>query len=224
MRLILASASPRRADLLRSAGIDFDVIHADVDESVLPGETPEQHVRRLADAKARAVLARVGARPVLGADTVVVVDGQILGKPRDDGDARRMLRLLSGRQHVVMTGVCLLSRDGPGPAEAGYDGRSQGPADHLRQGYGGPPTPSAKAEAGHYVHMTVTMVEFAALTDAEIDGYVASGEPADKAGAYAVQGLASRFVTRIDGSYSNVVGLPVDVVYRLCKLAGLLIY
>ncbi len=111
MRLILASASPRRADLLRSAGIDFDVIHADVDESVLPGETPEQHVRRLADAKARAVLARVGARPVLGADTVVVVDGQILGKPRDDGDARRMLRLLSGRQHVVMTGVCLLNRD-----------------------------------------------------------------------------------------------------------------
>ena len=207
MRLILASASPRRADLLRSAGIDFDVIHADVDESVLPGETPEQHVRRLADAKARAVLARVGARPVLGADTVVVVDGQILGKPRDDGDARRMLRLLSGRQHVVMTGVCLLSRDGPGPAEAGYCGRSQ-----------------AKTEAGHYVDVTVTTVEFAALTDAEIDGYVASGEPADKAGAYAVQGLASRFVTRIDGSYSNVVGLPVDVVYRLCKLAGLLIY
>lgn len=193
MRLILASASPRRADLLRSAGIDFDVIHADVDESVLPGETPEQHVRRLADAKASAVLARVGARPVLGADTVVVVNGQILGKPRDDGDARRMLGLLSGRQHVVMTGVCLLSRDAP-------------------------------AEAGHYVHVTVTTVEFAALTDAEIDGYVASGEPADKAGAYAVQGLASRFVTRIDGSYSNVVGLPVDVVYRLCKLAGLLIY
>ena len=205
MRLTLASASPRRADLLRSAGIDFDVIHADVDESVLPGETPEQHVRRLAAAKARAVLARAGARPVLGADTVVVVDGQILGKPRDDGDARRMLRLLSGRQHVVMTGVCLLNS--AGPAKAGHYGRPEGPA-----------------EAGHYVNVTVTTVEFTALTDAEIDGYVASGEPADKAGAYAVQGLASRFVTRIDGSYSNVVGLPVDVVYRLCKLAGLLIY
>ena len=205
MRLILASASPRRADLLRSAGIEFDVSHANVDESVLPGETPEEHVRRLADAKARAVLARAGARPVLGADTVVVVDGQILGKPRDDGDARRMLRLLSGRQHVVMTGVCLLNS--AGPAKAGHYEQRGGPA-----------------KARHYIHVTVTTVEFAALTDAEIDGYVASGEPADKAGAYAVQGLASRFVTRIDGSYSNVVGLPVDVVYRLCKLAGLLIY
>jgi septum formation protein len=217
MRLILASASPRRADLLRSAGIDFDVIHADVDESVLPGETPEQHVRRLADAKARAVLAKAGARPVLGADTVVVVDGQILGKPRNDGDARRMLRLLSGRQHVVMTGVCLLNS--AGPAKAGHDeqGGSPAKAAHYEQ-RGGP------AEAGHYVQVTVTTVEFAVLTDAEIDEYVASGEPADKAGAYAVQGRASRFVTRIDGSYSNVVGLPVDVVYRLCKLAGLLIY
>ena len=211
MRLILASASPRRADLLRSAGIDFDVIHADVDESVLPGETPEQHVRRLADAKARAVLARVGARPVLGADTVVVVDGQILGKPRDDGDARRMLRLLSGRQHVVMTGVCLLNA--AGPAKAG----------HYEQ-RGGPAEAEHDLSPGSNTAVATTTVELAALTDAEIDGYVASGEPADKAGAYAVQGLASRFVTRIDGSYSNVVGLPVDVVYRLCKLAGLLIY
>lgn len=192
--MILASASPRRAELLRAARIEFDVIRADVDESVLPGESPEQHVRRLAEAKARAVLARSPDRPVLGADTVVVVDGEILGKPSDNVDARRMLRLLSGRQHVVMTGVCLLRPDGP-------------------------------SEAGHYVPVAVaaTMVEFAPLSDVEIDWYAASGEPADKAGAYGVQGLASRFVTRIDGSYSNVVGLPVAVVYRLCKAAGLLI-
>ena len=194
VRLILASASPRRAELLRAARIEFDVIRADVDESVLPGESPEEHVRRLAEAKARAVLARSGDRPVLGADTVVVVDGEILGKPSDNVEARRMLRLLSGRQHVVMTGVCLLRPDGP-------------------------------AEAGHYVPVAVaaTMVEFAPLSDVEIDWYAASGEPADKAGAYGVQGLASRFVTRIDGSYSNVVGLPVAVVYLLCKAAGLLI-
>ena len=191
---------------MRAACIDFDAIGADVDESVVPGESPEQHVRRLAESKARAVLSRAGQTPVLAADTVVVVDGEMLGKPVDESDARRMLRLLSGRQHEVMTGVCLanLAR----PAEAGHYDRPDGPA-----------------KAGHYVAaaVAVTMVEFAPLSDAEIDWYVGSGEPADKAGAYGVQGLASRFVTRIDGSYSNVVGLPVAVVYRLCKAAGLLI-
>jgi septum formation protein len=190
--LILASASPRRAELLRAAGIEFDVLAADVDESVLPGETPREHVQRLAEAKARAIIPRAAGRLVLAADTVVVVGGVILGKPAGDSDARRMLRMLSGRAHEVMTGVCLAHE----PAGAG---------------------PHVISE------IAVTGVEFAALSDAEIDCYVASVEPADKAGAYAIQGLASRFVTRIDGSYSNVVGLPVALVYRLCREAGLLV-
>jgi septum formation protein len=183
---------------LRAAGIQFDVLPADVDESVLPGETAEHHVRRLAEAKACAVLPRAGGRPVLSADTVVVVAGEILGKPVDEGDARRMLRMLSGRSHEVMTGVCLRCHEG---------GR----------GKGGGSIPS------RFHEVVVTTVEFAPLTAAEIDWYVASGEPRDKAGAYAVQGLGSRFVTRIEGSYSNVVGLPVAVVYRMCKQTGLLI-
>jgi septum formation protein len=192
--LILASASPRRAELLRAARIDFEVIRSDVDESVVPGESPEQHVCRLAEAKALAVLTRAGDRHVLGADTIVAVDGEILGKPRDSDDARRMLRRLSGRQHLVMTAVCLLAAEG-----------------HTEARHGVQPS------------VAVTTVEFAPMSDAEIEWYVASGEPADKAGAYGVQGLASRFVTRIEGSYSNVVGLPVAEVYRLCKVAGLLI-
>lgn len=181
--LILASASPRRAELLRAAAIPFEVVVANVDESVLPGEKPRDHVRRLAEAKARAVADRMAGRLVLAADTVVVVDGLILGKPADQADARRMLRLLSGRGHEVMTGVCLDRR----------------------------------------VEVAVTTVEFAPLSDAEIEWYVASGEPADKAGAYAIQGLASRFVTRLEGSYSNVVGLPVTLVYAMCREAGLLV-
>ena len=191
MRLILASASPRRSELLRAAGIQFDVLPADIDESALPGESAEHHVRRLAEAKACAVLPRAGGRPVLSADTVVVVAGEILGKPADEADARRILRLLSGRSHEVITGVCLRRHEGEGGRQTS--------------------------------EVAVTTVEFAPLNDAEIAWYVASGEPRDKAGAYAIQGLASRFVTRIDGSYSNVVGLPVAVVYRMCKRAGLLI-
>jgi septum formation protein len=191
VRLILASASPRRSELLRAAGIQFDVLPADIDESVLPGESAEHHVRRLAEAKACAVLPRAGGRPVLSADTVVVVAGEILGKPADAADARRMLRLLAGRSHEVMTGVYLRRHGGNGGSQTS--------------------------------EVAVTTVEFAPLSDAEIEWYVASGEPRDKAGAYAIQGLASRFVTRVDGSYSNVVGLPVAVVYRLCTETGLLI-
>ena len=191
VRLILASASPRRAELLKAAGIDFDVMPAEVDESVHAGETPETHVRRLAETKARAVAGRAAGRAVLAADTVVVVDGAILGKPVDDADARRMLRLLSGRAPAVLTAACLAM----GPASA----------------------PRLVTEVAR------TTVEFAGLSDASIDWYVASGEPADKAGAYAIQGLASRFVARIDGSYSNVVGLPVALVCKMCIDAGLLI-
>src|SRR5262245_42141469 len=186
MRLVLASSSPRRAELLNAAGIEFDTIPADVDESLHAGESAEHYTQRVANAKACLVLARSHGRPVLAADTVVVVDGQILGKPASPDDARRMLRLLSGRRHEVLTAVSV---------------SLGGEADTC---------PTATG-------MERTTVEFAPLTDEEIAWYVASGEPMDKAGAYAIQGLGSRFVTRIDGSYSNVVGLPVALVYKLLK-------
>ena len=189
MRLILASASPRRADLLREAGIDVEVQPADVDEDVIPHELPEAYVRRVAEAKGRAISGRAPGRFVLAADTAVVVDREILGKPSHPEDAARMLRLLSGRMHRVVSGVCLL-RDCLPAVETVVE---------------------------------VSMVEFAALLPAEIEWYVASGESMDKAGGYGIQGLASRFVTRIEGSYSNVVGLPVAVVYRMCTEAGLLL-
>ena len=191
MRLVLASASPRRAELLKAAGILFDVMPADVDETLDVEESPDGYVRRIAQTKAEVIAARVTGRPVLAADTVVLVDNTILGKPADPADARRMLRLLSGRGHMVLTGVCLIN-----PRAA--SGRVQ-------------------------TSTTRTKVEFAGLTDAEIDWYVASAEPMDKAGAYAVQGLGSRFVTAIEGSYSNVVGLPVALVYDICKREGLLV-
>ena len=173
---------------------------------------------RLAEAKARAVLLRASGRPVLSADTVVVVGGKILGKPVDDGDARRMLRMLSGRSHEVMTGVCLLRHEGE-------RGKGEGGRGKDAKGTGGRQATGNRAgeDCWQPREVAVTTVEFAPLTDAEIDWYVSSGEPRDKAGAYAIQGLASRFVTRIDGSYSNVVGLPVAVVYRMCTQAGLLI-
>ena len=185
-RLILASASPRRAALLEAAGVAFDVVPADVDEALLPGEAPTAHVERLAGAKAAAVARRHPGRPVLGADTVVVVDGEVLGKPADAADAARMLRQLAGRAHEVLTGVALIW-----------------PAGQAR------------------TRVERTTVEVAPLDDAEIAWYVASGEGADKAGAYGVQGLASRFVTRVSGSYSAVVGLPVAAVHALLREAGL---
>lgn len=164
---------------------------ADVDETVDPEETPDGYVRRVAQLKAETIIARAPGRVILGADTIVLTDNQVLGKPVDHDEARRMLRLLSGREHVVITAVCLVN----------------------------------SAAESNRIHTSVarTTVEFAPLDDPEIDAYIASGEPMGKAGAYAIQGLASRFVTRIDGSYSNVVGLPVALVYSLCKSAGLLI-
>src|SRR5262245_44027801 len=192
MRLILASASPRRAELLRAAGIEVDVRPAHVDESVGSGEAPEAYASRVALAKARAISQQVPDRFVLGADTIVVVDDRILGKPTDSADARRMLRLLAGRPHVVMTAVVLI--------------RGMGTAGEILD---------AQIER--------TTVGFATLTSEEIEWYAATSEPMDKAGAYAIQGLASRFVTRIEGSYSNVVGLPVSLVYGMCKRAGLLL-
>jgi len=176
-KLILASASPRRSELLRAAGIEFTVRVADIDESILPDESPEEYVLRLSREKAQAV-AQTGEW-VLGADTTVVVNGEIAAKPIDAEDARRMLRMLSGQWHEVLTGVSLL---------------------------GGEQV---------FSEVAVTRVKFSALTDAEIDWYVATGEPMDKAGAYGIQGYASRFVESIEGSYSNVVGLPVQMVYRM---------
>jgi septum formation protein len=164
---------------------------SEVDETMDPEETPDGYVRRVAQQKAAAVAVSVRGQPILGADTIVVIDNQVLGKPGDEEDARRMLRLLSGREHVVMTGVCLLQAHGESP-------RSQ-------------------------IVVARTLVEFAPISDSEIRWYIDSGEPWDKAGAYAVQGLASRFVTRIEGSYSNVVGLPVADVYAMCTRAGILV-
>jgi septum formation protein len=220
VRLILASASPRRADLLRSAGYTFDVIVADIDESIRDGDSPSTYVRRLAAEKSAAALSSValsslvsgsggtsvvsgvsrtnGGPPegghdrhgghdrngdpiILGADTAVVVDGEILGKPRDDAEAREMLRRLSDRTHQVMTGIS------------------------LRQG---------AYEVGR---VESTAVTFRSLTDEDISWYVESGEGRDKAGGYAIQGLASRFIPSIAGSYSNVVGLPVECVDQLLR-------
>jgi septum formation protein len=180
--LVLASTSPRRAELLREAGIAFETVAADVDETPRAGETPQAMVRRLAEEKARAAAARVDAPAlVLAADTTVVLEGENLGKPADDSDARRMLRRLSGRTHEVFTGVALLRL----------------PEGALR------------------VELETTRVEFHTLSDADIEAYVASGEPRDKAGAYAIQGGAAGFVARVEGSYSNVVGLPVELVRRM---------
>jgi septum formation protein len=185
MRLILASASPRRRELLAAAGIHCDIDPVDVDESVRPGESPEAYVTRLALMKAEAGRVRHPDCAVLGADTTVVLDGEILAKPVDDADAIAMLTRLAGRAHDVLTAVSLAL-----------------------------PT-------GTFSRTERTTVWFTALSRAEIRAYVASGEPRDKAGAYAIQGLASRFVPRIDGSYTNVVGLPVGTVWELLREAGL---
>jgi len=202
MRLVLASASPRRADLLRAAGYTFDTLAVDLDERVRGGEAPEAYVARLAREKSAAALQRFAARAqtcggperaalhevvILGADTTVVVDGEILGKPAGDHENVAMLQKLSGRGHQVLTGISLRTASG---------------------------------ERGRVETTSVYMVD---LLAEDIAWYVASGEGRDKAGGYAVQGLASRFIPRIDGSYSNVVGLPVAAVAALLReviLAG----
>jgi len=198
--LILASASPRRAELLTAGGIAFEVRPAHIDERIQPGEDASAYAGRVALEKARVVHAHSDGRPVLAADTVVVVDGLILGKPADADDAKRMLRLLSGRRHEVLTAVVLIAED-------------TGSVFHTSTGKSDPVS----------CQLEITTVEFAPLQGAEIEWYVATGEAFDKAGAYAIQGLASRFVTRIEGSYSNVVGLPVALVYAMCSRAGILL-
>jgi septum formation protein len=182
--LVLASSSPRRAEILRQAGIPFSVRVAPVDETPHDGERPEDYVRRLAGQKAMAVEA-VHDDVVLGADTTVVIDSIMLAKPEDLADARRMLGLLSGRRHEVLTGIAL------------------------------------RHSGGLIRDWAVTGVWFQPMTDTEIHDYAASGEPMDKAGAYAIQGLASKFIEKIEGCYFNVVGLPVSLVYRHLKSLAL---
>ena len=185
-RIILASASPRRRELLRQAGFTFEVVAPEVDETYPGGEDPAAFAERLALAKAAQIAQRFTAKDdvvVLGADTVVVADGEVLGKPVSADDARAMLRKLSGIAHRVITGVALAA---PG---------------------------AARRAVGH----EVTRVFFRPLTEEEITAYVATGEPLDKAGAYAAQGRAARFVTRVEGCYFNVVGLPVALVDRLLR-------
>jgi septum formation protein len=180
--LILASGSPRRRELLSLIGLDHDVRPSDIDETILPNEAPRAYAERLAREKARAVA--VAHAVTVGCDTIVVVDGDILGKPRDEADARRMLRLLSGRSHVVMTAVA-----------AAYGGKIV--SDVVM------------------VHVT-----FRALRDAEIDEYIRTREPMDKAGAYGIQGYGATIVDAVDGDYFAVMGLPLNRLIRLIESIG----
>jgi len=209
--LVLASASPRRQELLRNAGISFTVQPADIDETPLPGESPRECAERLAREKALAIWRTRPQEVVLGADTIVVVDETILGKPVDVEDAARMLRLLSGRVHSVITGVCVVEAVAGGQLPvasnfAPHTTRSQLNFKILR-------TENRELRTAS----ETTLVTMNELSDDEIRDYIASGEPMDKAGAYAIQGLASRWILRIEGDYSNVVGLPVALVYAMLR-------
>ncbi len=182
--LVLASRSPRRAEILRAVGWPFEVVEANIDETRAAAENAISYVKRLAQTKAATVSNKVDGKLVLGADTVVVIGGEILGQPRDHNDAWRMLRLLSGEWHEVLTGVALV-RSGHSPCAI---------VDHE-----------------------TTRVRLKQLSDDEIDWYVATGEPMDKAGAYAIQGKAGPFIQEIQGNYFNIVGLPISLVYELLR-------
>lgn len=189
MKLILASASPRRAEILRNAGFDFEVLPAEVDESVRPRESAAEYVRRLAEEKARAAAHRLAAKfkrdsaMVIAADTTVVLEEEILGKPASADDARATLRHLSGKTHDVLTGLAVLP---------------------LR-------------DTGIRLAVESTRVTFARMTAHEIEDYMASGEPFDKAGAYAIQARGGKFITRIEGCYFNVMGLPLARLYSILR-------
>ena len=190
MKIILASSSPRRAEILRDAGIAFEMCATHIDEAALPCETPQAMVARLAEAKARAAGAQMGAGSreciIVGADTTVELDGEILGKPRDPAHAREMLAKLGGRTHHVLTGIFLLRLPGNATRAA----------------------------------VETSAVTFAPLEEKEIDAYVATGEPLGKAGAYAIQGIAGRYIPKIEGCYFNVVGLPLARLYELMRELG----
>lgn len=185
-KIVLASTSPRRAELLKQIGIEFDLAPGNVQERPHPDEAPADYITRLARAKVMAVAREREAGLIIGADTVVVLDAQLLGKPKDEADAERMLRSLSGRWHAVMTGVAL------------YD----------------------VATGQEVADFDKTLVRFARLSNQEIEWYVKTSEPMDKAGAYGIQGLGGLFVDEIAGNYYNVVGLPLPLVYRLARRLG----
>jgi septum formation protein len=181
VKIILASGSPRRAEILGFVGWEFEKHTADIDESVIENETPENYVQRLAREKASAVAAKFADKLILGADTIVLLNGEIIGKPTDLEDARKMLRKLSGRWHEVLTGVAFVKNE------------------------------------KSVVDLQRTRVKFAEMSNEEIEFLVKNGEPLDKAGAYAVQAQAALFIEKIEGDYWNVVGLPINLVYRLVE-------
>lgn len=185
-KIILASTSPRRSELLKNIGVEFELATGNVLERPHPDEAPPDYITRVARAKVMAVARQHESGLIIGADTVVVLDGQLLGKPENEQDAERMLTRLSGRWHAVMTGVAL------------YD-------------------VSSKREVADF---DKTLVRFAQLTRKEIEWYIKTGEPMDKAGAYGIQGLGGLFVDEIAGNYYNVVGLPLPLVYRLARRLG----
>lgn len=184
--IILASSSPRRAQLLETIGVEYELAPSQVQERLHAGEAPPDYITRLARAKVVAVARKRETGLVIGADTIVVLDGNVLGKPEDEVDAEKMLRQLSGRWHAVMTGVALFDV-------------------------------ATRREVADY---DKTLVRFAQLTDKEIEWYIKTKEPMDKAGAYGIQGLGSMFVEEIAGNYFNVVGLPIPLVYRLARRLG----
>jgi septum formation protein len=187
VKLILASSSPRRAQILRDAGFDFTIQPANVDESLAPGEAVEAYVARIAQAKAHAVAGRALADGtpaiVIAADTAVLAGKQILPKPKDADDARRMLRLLNATTHEVLTGLFVIRA---------YDGIS-------------------------FAHLERTRVEFTRISDLDIDAYIQTKEPFDKAGAYGIQGIGGRFVRKVDGCYFNVMGLPLSRLWEILR-------
>src|ERR1700691_275145 len=218
--IVLSSASRRRQELLRIAGIPFTVQAADINETLLAGESPRDCAERLAREKALAVFQSRPQQCVLGADTIVVVGDTILGKPRDAEDAARMLRLLAGRTHAVITGVCLV-----GPVAGGqWSEASKSKIARLPGRIDEKPTTGdgQLATALERTASESTLVTFCELSEDEIRDYIATGEPMDKAGAYAIQGIASRWIPRIEGDYSNVVGLPVALVYAMLRERGML--
>lgn len=187
MRLILASQSPRRRELLASIGLEFDVMPSDIPEVRGDGESPEEYVARLSREKASVIAERHQDRWIVAADTTVLYGDELLEKPADEADARRMLATIAGRTHTVYSGVTLMNHD---------------------RGY-------------RETRVAESEVRMIAMTDAEIAWYAATGEPLDKAGAYAVQGIGSMFIDSIHGSYTNVVGLPLALLYEMLKRAGI---
>lgn len=192
MSIILASASPRRKELLAQIGVSFKCLSMDINEDVLPNEEPVKYVERLAQQKALAAMGMANGLPILGADTSVIIEGHILGKPQDDEDAKRLLRLLSGKTHQVLSAVAVVKRNGE--------------------------------EVNVMSEVVKTDVTFLPLSEETIEKYVASGESVGKAGAYAIQGFAATFISRIEGSYSNVVGLPLMETAQLLSQFNIAIW